>query len=253
MERITSVNNNKIVMFSKLTDKKYRDEYGLFLLENYKLTLEALKRGEDIECLIIDEDKQEKFEKIIDKFSNKIIITSNQVFSKISDTVTSQGIIAVCKIKEETNVSSMSGKVLVLDRIQDAGNMGTILRSAQGFGFKNVVMIDCVSVYNPKVIRSSGGSIFLLNFANVKTNELLFHIKRENFAVFSADMNGKNLYQITKIPENIMIVIGNEGQGISEQISEQSESISIPMEPSLESLNAAVSASIIMSYFSSLK
>ena len=253
MEKITSVNNNRIIMYSKLLDKKYRDEYNLFLLENYKLIVEALNRNNEIECIIINEQTQDKFSKLIEKYNDKIIIATNAVFAKLSDTTTSQGIIAVCKTKPQSNINSFDGKTLVLDKIQDAGNMGTILRSALGFGFNNIVLIDCVDIYNPKVIRSSGGSIFLLNITNISENELLFCIKRGNFAVFAADMDGENLYDIKTIPNNLMLIIGNEGQGIRDTIIEQSSSVSIPMAKSLESLNAAVSASIIMSYFSSLK
>ena len=252
METITSLNNNRIVMYSKLKDKKYRDEYKLFLLENYKLIVEAIKRGENIESIIILDEYKDKFPSVIKVASDKIIIVNKQIFSKLSDTVTSQGIIAIIKIKDQISLSSLSGKTLVLDRLQDAGNVGTLLRSAQGFGFENIVLIDSVDIYNTKVIRSSGGSIFSLNFIKTSEKELLFEIKKNNFAVFVADMNGENLYTIEEFPANLMLVIGNEGQGVSSHIEESAtNNIMVPMSKNLESLNAAVSGSIIMSYISS--
>jgi len=252
METITSLNNNRIVMYSKLKDKKYRDEYKLFLLENYKLIVEAIKRGEKIESIIILDEYQDKFPSVIKVASDKIIIVNKQIFSKLSDTVTSQGIIAIIKIKDQISLSSLSGKTLVLDRLQDAGNVGTLLRSAQGFGFENIVLIDSVDIYNTKVIRSSGGSIFSLNLIKTSEKELLFEIKKNNFAVFVADMNGENLYTIEEFPANLMLVIGNEGQGVSSHIEESAtNNIMVPMSKNLESLNAAVSGSIIMSYISS--
>lgn len=252
MEIITSLNNNKIVMYSKLNQKKFRDEMGMFLLENYKLIVEAVKRDEEIISVIIREGDMEKFPSIINKLEDKIIIVKDNVFSKISDTVSSQGIIAVVRKKEQTPINQMSGRVLVLDRIQDAGNMGTLMRSALGFGFKNLVLIDCVDIYNPKTIRSSGGSVFMLNYALTTEKELLFSLRNQKFAVFTADMEGENLYNIDNFDKDLMLIIGNEGQGVSGAISEASTSIiSIPMKSELESLNASVSGSIIMSYISS--
>ena len=252
METITSLNNNRIVMYSKLNDKKYRDEYGLFLLENYKLIIEAIKRNEEIECIIIDENKIDKFTSVVNKLNDKIIVVSSNIFSKVCDTKTSQGIIAVIKIKEQLSLSSVSGKTLVLDRLQDAGNVGTLMRSALGFGFKNIILIDCVDIYNPKVIRSCGGSIFSLNLIKITEKELLFNLKKNKFAVFTADMNGTNLYSINNFPIDMMLIIGNEGQGVSSALEEASNyNISIPMDKQLESLNAGVSGSIIMSYINS--
>ena len=193
METITSLNNNRIVMYSKLKDKKYRDEYNLFILENYKLIVEAIKRGEDIESIIILDENQDKFQSVIKVANEKIIIVNKQIFSKLSDTITSQGIIAIIKIKEQKSLSSLEGKTLVLDRLQDAGNVGTLLRSCLGFGFNNVVLIDSVDIYNPKVIRSSGGSMFSLNFTKTSEKELLFELKKQKNAVFAADMDGENL------------------------------------------------------------
>ncbi|MBQ9790098.1 MAG: RNA methyltransferase [Clostridia bacterium] len=254
MEKITSSNNNRVVMFSKLNQKKYRDEYGLFLLENYKLIAEVVKRGDEIEQLLIDESKQDKFEKIIQKLYEQTIILPSNIFAKISETVTSQGIIAVMKKRDETSIASLCGRILVLDRIQDAGNVGTLLRSAQGFGFQNVIMIDSADEYSSKVIRSSGGSIFHLNIAHTSEKELLNLIKRSDLAVFTADMNGSSLYETHDFPQNMMLIVGNEGQGVSTALEEAStNNIMIPMEEGLESLNAGVSGSIIMSYIHSKK
>ena len=108
--------------------------------------------------------------------------------------------------------------------------------------------------YSPKVIRSSGGSIFNLKIAETTEKEFLFHVKHTGFAVFSADMDGENLYGIKNFPENMFLIVGNEGQGVSSTIMESStNSISIPMSKHLESLNAGVSGSIIMSYIASKK
>jgi len=254
MEKITSMNNNRIVMYSKLNTKKYRDEYNLFLLENYKLVKEAIQRNEEIEAVIINESNMEKLKNIIELLNEKIIIVPENVFSKISDTVSSQGIIAVIKKPDHMNISSCSGKILVLDRVQDAGNVGTLLRSASGFGFSTVILIESADPYSPKVIRSSGGSIFNLNIIETTEKELIREINKKNYALYTADMNGTNLYSINKFPENMMVVIGNEGQGVSSALEEAStDNIMIPMEQTLESLNAGVSGSIIMSYIHAKK
>lgn len=251
MEIITSTSNEKIIKYSKLNQKKYRDEYSLFLLENYKLINEAKNRNEDIECIIIREDMKDKYAEIIKTFDN-IIIVSSSVFSKISDTITSQGIIAVIKKPLQKSIENINGKTLVLDRIQDAGNMGTLMRSALGFGFKNLVLINSVDPYNPKVIRSCGGSIFLLNIIEIQENALIFHAKNNKIAVFVADMQGKDLYTFDSFPDNLMVIVGNEGQGVSKALEEAAtDNIKIPMSENLESLNAGVSGSIIMSFIHS--
>lgn len=252
MENITSTSNEKIKFYAKLNQKKFRDETGLFLLENFKLIQEAINRHEKIETIIIRTDAEKKYQNIINQFDN-IILVSQPVFNKISDTVTSQGIIAVIKKPQEKTLNDIQGKTLVLDRIQDAGNVGTLMRSCLGFEFNNVVLIDCASPFSPKVIRSCGGSIFSLNLVETSESELISHIKSNNFAVFSADMQGENLYKIKNIPSNIMVIVGNEGQGVSDNLSKASTHIvSIPMSKKLESLNAGVSGSIIMSYLSTL-
>ena len=157
-------------------------------------------------------------------------------------------------IKENMNIHSCSGKILVMDRIQDAGNVGTLMRSALGFGFNTVLLIDSADPYSPKVVRSCGGSIFNLQLCNTFEKELLGVIRKRNIPVFTADMNGTNLYDVHEFPEDMILVVGNEGRGVSSSIKEAStDNISIPMTDSLESLNAGVSGSIIMSYINSMK
>lgn len=252
METITSSSNSKIVIYSKLNEKKYRDEYKMFLLENYKLTVEAIKRNEDIVAILIRDDMVEKYQDIIDKKRENVLVCSRNVFSKISDTVTSQGIITVAKIKKQNPIEEVKGKTLVLDRIQDAGNMGTLMRSAVGFGFENVILVNSVDPFNPKVVRSCGGSVFSLNILKNTEKEVILHAKSNNFAVFVADMDGKDLYEVNDFPANSMVIIGNEGQGVSTCFTENSTSkIMIPMTDKLESLNAGVSGAIIMSYIHS--
>lgn len=253
MEKITSTSNSKVMLYSKLNQKKYRDEYNMFLLENYKLIVEALERNEKIEAIIIREDYEEKYKDIILKENNKVLIVPNNVFAKISDTVTSQGIIAVANKKKLVPLSKIKGKTLVLDRIQDAGNVGTLIRSALGFGFENVILLDSADVYSPKVVRSSGGGVFSLNFIEIQEKELVFYINNSNFAIFIADMNGENLYNLKNTPNNLMLIVGNEGQGVSNNLKAlATHTLSIPMSSNLESLNAGVSGSIIMSYISEI-
>ncbi len=254
MENITSSNNGKIVMFSKLAQKKYRDEYGLFVLENHKLIVEAVKRGDEIEYLVVDEAKQDKFAGLIQKLHERTIIVPSNIFAKISETVTTQGVLAIVQKRKDVSLASLDGRILVLDRIQDAGNVGTLMRSALGFGFQNVVMIDSADEYSSKVIRSSGGSIFSLQIVHASEKEVLNTVRKSNIPVFTADMNGTNLYEFEEFPENMMVVVGNEGQGVSVSLEEAStNNLMIPMEAGLESLNAGVSGSIIMSYIHSKK
>ena len=222
------------------------------MLENYKLIREAIERHEKIECIIVEESKFSKYSNILETIQNDVLIVPENVFSKVCDTVTSQGIIAVIHKNDNISVQSVNGRVLVLDRIQDAGNVGTLMRSSLGFGFDHVVLIDSADPYSPKVIRSCGGSVFKLKIAECSEKELINAIRKNNHTVFTADMNGTNMYDMKSFPNSMMLIIGNEGQGVSGALEEAStNNIMIPMKNDLESLNAGVSGSIIMSYIHS--
>ena len=229
---IESLTNNRVKEWVKLNTKKYRDETGLFLIEGDHLVKEASKKQFIKE--IITTDKNIKADYYV----------TPEIMKKISNQVSVSNVAAVCyKIKER----NLTNKILLLDNIQDPGNLGTIIRSAVAFNFDTIILSeDTVDIYNDKVIRASEGMIFHLNI--LRRNSISF-IKEEasNYQILVTDvLLGKNIRKIT-LADKIILVIGNEGNGVKKEIKEfRNEFINIKMNKNCESLNAGVSASILM-------
>ena len=229
---ITSLANSKVKEWTKLKDKKYRDETNTFLVESEHLVDEAIKRGVVKELISLENTKYQD-----------TIIVSYEVMKKITNQVTPPNVCAVCnKLKGE----EVKERALLLDNISDPGNLGTIIRSAVAFGFKNIVLsLHSVDVYNPKVIRSSEGMIF---HVNIIYSDLIDFINNHSFLTIygTSVINGKKLNDL-KFNKQVGIIIGNEGKGMSEDLKRFCKDlIYIPMNKNCESLNAGVSASIIM-------
>jgi len=227
---ITSVNNQLIKDMSKLHQKKYRDELGLFLIEGYHLYEEALKM-DVIKTVFTTDD-------IIQ--GHNVIHVSQSVLEKLTKTNNPPKIVCVChKIKRE----KVYDRVLILEGIQDPGNLGTLLRSALAFGFKTVILDNTVDIYNPKVIRSTQGAMFKLNF--IEMNTLDFMILHRDFEYLGTSLKGENITSI-KVSKKVAVILGNEGNGLSLDVLKKStKNITIEINE-VESLNVGVAGSIIM-------
>ena len=232
-EVIKSSKNNLIKMINKLKKKKFRNEKNLFLIETRKLIDEAIKSNRNIEYII----QKESNELVYD---NSILI-EDKLFNEISNLVTPDGYMAIVS---KYNEDKLSENILILDNIQDPGNMGTLIRSAEAFGYNTIISINSVDYYNEKVLRSTMGSIFRLNL--IETNYEFINTLND-YKIYIADMNGEDFREIESSQKKA-IVIGNEGNGISEEIKKiPHKLVKIPMQGKVESLNAAVSGSILMS------
>lgn len=232
-EVIKSSKNNLIKMINKLKKKKFRNEKNLFLIETRKMIDEAIKSNRNIEYII----QKESNELIYD---NSILI-EDDLFNEISNLVTPDGYMAIVS---KYNEDKLSENILILDNIQDPGNMGTLIRSAEAFGYNTIISINSVDYYNEKVLRSTMGSIFRLNL--IETNYEFINTLND-YKIYIADMNGEDFREIESSKKKA-IVIGNEGNGISEEIKKNPHKlVKIPMQGKVESLNAAVSGSILMS------
>ena len=182
------------------------------------------------------------------------LIFSDAVFKKISDTVTPQGVLAVVRQKHDSVEEILKKRnrekscIIVLDCIQDPGNLGTIVRTGEGAGVAGVIMSrDCVDIYSPKVVRSTMGSIFRVPFT-VADNlaAVVAVLKEQGVTTYAAHLRG-TLYHREPFDSNCAFLIGNEAQGLSDEISAMADRlIQIPMEGKVESLNAAVAAAILM-------
>ena len=220
-----------------LKDKKYRKQHSLFMVEGEKFCKDLL--GTDIEIFYTLTSN-----KSLTGFPN-IEVISEKMLSSLATTKTNQNIVCICKVKDY-GFNSV-GNSLILDNLQDPGNVGTLIRSALAFGFKDVYLIDGVDPYNEKVIRSSAGTILKVRLHQCSYSELnKFKADiAENFIV--ADMKGESINQICLPKSRIAVIIGNEGQGVSDVMRNMANiTISIPMAPEVESLNAGVAGSIIM-------
>jgi len=233
--KITSVNNQMVKDVVKLHKKKNRDKEGLFLLEGYHLFEEAKKHGVIKNVFTTDESIK----------GTGITYVTDQVMEKLAQTKNPQGVLTVCSklIKNE-----ITDRVLILNNVQDPGNLGTLLRSALAFNFLTVILDNTCDLYNDKVIRSTQGNIFRLNIINMDTMEF---IKRySDYTVYGTSMNGTPIEEI-KSEEKVALVLGNEGSGVSPEILNNTD-INLTIETNIESLNVAVAGSIIMHHINKI-
>ena len=264
---ITSRNNPIVKWASSLSSKKGRDEAGAFIAEGRKLTLEALASGLPVTHVFIREDKWAEFSEEIKQLSAdnelascEVILLSEGAFEKISTEKAPQGIISVIKyldffskldiIYKEDFLLSPSEKALSLYSLRDPGNLGAVIRSAAAFGVEHIVLsADSADIYNPKTVRAAMGSLFKIKVTYVSDFASFVDSARAvGRAVYAAELtdNAKALSDI-KLSSTDIFIIGNEGHGISKEISEKcSGSVYIPISDKTESLNASVAAAVLM-------
>ena len=243
---ITSTSNAQVKNLVQLIKKsKARTEQGVYIVEGIKMFQEAPK--EEIVKVYISQELFEKgnLEECLDGISYEVLKT--EVFNHVADTKTPQGILCVMKQKQYTLEQLMAGNcplILVLENLQDPGNLGTMMRTAEGV----LLSKGCVDIYNPKTIRSTMGSIYRVPF--LYTEDLmgaLDGLHENGIVTYAAHLKGKGYYDEVSYKEPTAFLIGNEGNGLSDEISEKAKQyIKIPMEGQLESLNAAVAAAILM-------
>ena len=239
---ITSKSNDFIKFCLQIKDKKYSREYSKCLVESIKLVRELSQKGL-VETILVVESK---FDSVKEFNCKKIEKISLVIADLLAETITTDGVFAVCKIPE-SSVSDYS-RCLILDRIQDPSNLGAILRSACAFGFRTILAINSVYPYTGKVIRSSMGQIFNVNYCELTYENLLKVKEQQNMHFVVADMDGIDVSKFDKSSANRLgLVIGNEGAGVSKELCNAADNvISIPMTDGVESLNASVSAGILM-------
>lgn len=237
----TSKENEKIKKLRRLREKKVREEENAFLVEGEHLVLEAYKKGYIKELFL---EKDTLFP--LDVPTNYI---THDLLPYISELKTPYPIMAVCeKIKEDSNLGN---RLLILDNIQDPGNLGTIIRSAVAFNIDTIVLSnDTVDLYNSKVIRATQGLLFHVNIVRRNLNTFLKDLKKDDYTIYGTKVtHGKSLKNIEK-KEKFAIIMGNEGSGISLNSENFCDNfIYIPMNSACESLNVSVATSIILYEF----
>lgn len=256
MKEITSKDNRIFKEAMSLKEKKYRDKLGLYLIEGWNLLEEAIKCDVQIVNVFICPEVIEHMVETDENFVapgvalNNVFELSSNLFKRLSDTETSQGIIAVVKKKEQPNQFNKQGSCFIcLDRLQDPGNIGTILRTADAAGYSlAIIMKGTADIYSPKVVRAATGSLFRMPVVFMDdANELKSFTLTAGKKIVTTTMDGSSVYYEEDLSKDICLVIGNEGNGISDEILDLADiKVRIPMEGSIESLNASIAAGILM-------
>lgn len=243
MQEITSKNNVTIKNAIKLKEKKFRESENKILLEGYKIFLEAQKCNLNLDKIFVTKDFDLSLLKRYESL-NKVFVISNEVASKLSYLKTYQNFFAVIEKPQNKDYDT---NFIILDNIQDPQNLGAIIRTSVATNILNIYCINCVDEFNDKVIRASMGNVFKVNIKHIEAVNLKEICK--DTLVYSANMNGKNLFTMKKPDRKFGLILGNEGNGVSPEVEKfANKIISIPMQNNVESLNVAVSMSVIAYY-----
>ena len=258
---INSKDNKKIKDLKKIRDdKSFRNNKSLFFIEGEKIFIEAPK--DMIDSIFISNTKYLELKKnnqfstciydYINEYKNEnIYIVSDNVFDFVKDTINSQGIICLCKMKKQENIEKYIGKkdlIIILNNINDPGNLGTIIRTSEAFG-ATLIICDkkCVDLYSPKVIRATMGSIFRKKiYITYDIIETIQFLKKHNIRIYATTLDSSKNYIDEKFDMPLAIIFGNEANGIDKDVlSEVQNRVKINMEGNIESLNVAMSVGII--------
>lgn len=226
---IESVNNEKIKRYTKLQLKKYRDQEGMFIVEGEHLVEEAAKNGLLVEAFSLD-----------GKIGTQVSLA---VMKKLSSLKSVPNTLGIAKKKKE---SINLGNILVLDNLQDPGNLGTIIRSAVAFGIDTIVASEeTVDVYNTKTLRSSEGMFFHINYLVCNLDSFLANLK--GYTIYTTNVKGGKCIKEVTPKSPYILIMGNEGNGVRDSIAAfANETLYIPIKANCESLNVAIATSIIL-------
>ena len=258
MEIITSVNNQRVKEIANLKQKKYRTETGMFFAEGLRAVTEAVQYA-DVTELFFTKTEESKLYEIIKTAEAKgvrLYCVDEKVMAKLSDTKTPQGLLAVIKMPGNSlqnlrpgMASDNNAPVIILDRVQDPGNLGTIIRTADAVGALGIILLEgCVDAFSPKAVRSSMGSLFHLPVVqDIFPEEALTWCYRHGYEpAATALKNAQNMYK-ADLSKKMAFIFGNEANGVTEELQAAAETrLFIPMAGQAESMNVAMAAGIIL-------
>ena len=243
MEHLTSLKNPKVQAWRSLKDRKGRKETGCFLVEGRKMVEEALRSRFPVEAVLADESRLAELSL---PANVPVYALPEHVLAAVCDTKTPQGLAAVVRM---TGSDSLGSRLVALDGVQDPGNVGTIIRTADAAGLDGVLLsAQCADAFSPKVLRATMGSVFRMGIR--VTEDLpgeLTRLKQEGFSVLSSQLDGTPFYEREPVGERFCLVIGSEGNGVTPEVQQlATHRVKLPMRGGAESLNAAVAAGIMM-------
>lgn len=235
---ITSHDNAKIAEIVKLSQKKYRRLTRRYVIEGARLVTDAIRHGANVVAVYVSESVASEY-----SFDNQTVV-ADRVFGKIADTVSTQGVLAVVEMSDD-ELLPPEGNCLVLDGLQDPGNVGTLIRTAAACGFTDVYAVSSVDLYSPKVLRSAMSAHFCVRLHELGDVEQAFTLLN-GVEIVCADMGGSSVFE-ADFSAKTALVLGNEGNGLSQYSkTHATRTLALPMANGFESLNVAVAGSVIM-------
>jgi len=241
---ITSVKNDKVKAWKKLHKRKDRMKTNTFLIEGFHLLEEAINSSWVIREVVIQSGVE------LPDWCNQLpfVEVSEYVFGQISQTKSPQGIAAVVEMKEAG--AAEGNCILLVDAVQDPGNLGTMIRTADACGFSGIVLgMDTVDVFNEKVIRATQGSLFHISIYQRDLKGEITRLQQNDFKVWATALKGAERFDHMKVPEKTALLVGNEGAGVKEELlAAADQTVKIPIYGKAESLNVSVAAGILMYY-----
>lgn len=251
MEKLTSIHNQHVKNWKKLQTKKYRRQTGTYLLDGWHLVNEAIQAGIHV-IQLVGTEEQLAAHPDLQSVADEVYEVTEEVMQHITDTVTPQGIVAIVPLPNAHEVpaeTELTGGWLLLDRVQDPGNVGTMVRTADAAGFTGVVVSHrSADIFGPKVVRSMQGSQFHLHLYEGDLSKWITDFKGINAPVYGTQLNPQaKSFRDVNPGKTFALIMGSEGQGMSDQLLQQTTTnLFIPMRGQAESLNVAISAGILM-------
>ena len=257
MELIVSKSNDNVKLIRSLNEKKYRTKYNAFYLEGVKVTNEILDKNEAIDILFIAYSKsllistnggQALLNRISSLKNIKVLEFEENIFKYMTDTVNTQGILVVMKIPKYSLENEENKNIILLDKVQDLGNIGTIIRSCNAFGVDTILCTSgTADVYSPKAVRATMGGILNVKIIYLDGIEKLNLLKKMGYKIATTSLKTQNSIDSIDYNNKYIFVMGNEANGVSKEILDISDFVvKIPMNEKIESLNVGVATSIIL-------
>ncbi|WP_017726646.1 TrmH family RNA methyltransferase [Halalkalibacterium ligniniphilum] len=251
MRRIDSPKNEQVKAWKKLHTKKGREKAGKFLIEGYHLVVEALKSPVEVEAIILTESAI--LPSAWQVSEQDLVLVSDKVMNELSETQTPQGIVAICVMPDEPSYQDLQGQFLCIDEVQDPGNVGTMIRTADAAGISAVILGEgSADLFNSKVVRASQGSLFHIPVIKGDLHSWVDRFKEAKIPVFGTALEGGSSYTAIESQPQFALLVGNEGDGVNKELLEKADqNLYVPIYGQAESLNVAVAAGILLYYLRS--
>ena len=250
MRNITSLKNPAVQEARALANAKDRARQQAFLLDGEHMVGEGISmRPQDVRAVFVDERRADSYAALLSKAQGEVYAVPEHVLAAISQVKTPQGIAAVCALPRARSLSEMGDRLILLENVQDPGNVGTVLRTLDAAGFDGCIFTPgCADPYGPKTLRATMGSIFRVPMCTVpNAAQAALELALNGYAVIGAALDGEPFYERNPLPQKCCVLIGNEGQGLTREAQTAcTHRYRLPMRGGAESLNAAVAAAIFM-------